>query len=164
MGARHPRPSPGNEASFVSLGSMACAAELVLRVAAVRRQIRRLHRLLYQLRSKTRSQTHASDTEVGRRGHSFPDAVLVFVSLPVEVNLSCRHSWMLRLGRSMTEKNVVGLSGLEPLTSALSGQRSNRLSYRPARDYFTKVATDSQTLTRLLVGPLRRIPTWTRLP
>jgi hypothetical protein len=25
----------------------------------------------------------------------------------------------------------VGLSGLEPLTSALSGQRSNRLSYRP---------------------------------
>jgi hypothetical protein len=26
----------------------------------------------------------------------------------------------------------VGLSGLEPLTSALSGQRSNRLSYRPA--------------------------------
>ena len=27
----------------------------------------------------------------------------------------------------------VGLSGLEPLTSALSGQRSNRLSYRPAR-------------------------------
>jgi hypothetical protein len=27
---------------------------------------------------------------------------------------------------------VVGLSGLEPLTSALSGQRSNRLSYRPA--------------------------------
>jgi hypothetical protein len=27
----------------------------------------------------------------------------------------------------------VGLSGLEPLTSALSGQRSNRLSYRPSR-------------------------------
>jgi hypothetical protein len=26
----------------------------------------------------------------------------------------------------------VGLSGLEPLTSALSGQRSNRLSYRPS--------------------------------
>ena len=26
---------------------------------------------------------------------------------------------------------LVGLSGLEPLTSALSGQRSNRLSYRP---------------------------------
>ena len=27
---------------------------------------------------------------------------------------------------------LVGLTGLEPVTSALSGQRSNRLSYRPA--------------------------------
>lgn len=27
---------------------------------------------------------------------------------------------------------VVGLRGLEPLTSSLSGKRSNRLSYRPA--------------------------------
>ena len=26
----------------------------------------------------------------------------------------------------------VGLTGLEPVTSALSGRRSNRLSYRPA--------------------------------
>ncbi len=32
----------------------------------------------------------------------------------------------------LTRENDVGLSGLEPLTSALSGQRSNRLSYRPA--------------------------------
>ena len=30
-----------------------------------------------------------------------------------------------------TKNLLVGLSGLEPLTSALSGQRSNRLSYRP---------------------------------
>ena len=29
-------------------------------------------------------------------------------------------------------EGVVGVSGLEPETSALSGQRSNRLSYRPA--------------------------------
>src|SRR5215217_6035892 len=42
----------------------------------------------------------------------------------------------------------VGLTGLEPVTSALSGQRSNRLSYRPAycgvepgRDYRTKCPT-----------------------
>jgi hypothetical protein len=28
---------------------------------------------------------------------------------------------------------VVGLRGLEPLTSSLSGKRSNRLSYRPVR-------------------------------
>ena len=27
---------------------------------------------------------------------------------------------------------MVGLTGLEPVTSALSGRRSNRLSYRPA--------------------------------
>ena len=30
-----------------------------------------------------------------------------------------------------TPINVVGLSGLEPLTSRLSGVRSNHLSYRP---------------------------------
>jgi hypothetical protein len=28
---------------------------------------------------------------------------------------------------------MVGLRGLEPLTSSLSGKRSNRLSYRPVR-------------------------------
>jgi hypothetical protein len=31
----------------------------------------------------------------------------------------------------MTWTNRVGLRGLEPLTSSLSGKRSNRLSYRP---------------------------------
>src|SRR5262249_17410444 len=30
-----------------------------------------------------------------------------------------------------TPSQLVGLSGLEPLTSSLSGKRSNRLSYRP---------------------------------
>ena len=34
-------------------------------------------------------------------------------------------------GTDVTSISEVGLSGLEPLTSALSGQRSNRLSYRP---------------------------------
>ena len=34
----------------------------------------------------------------------------------------------------------MGLGGLEPPTSALSGQRSNRLSYRPAGVYSIKVA------------------------
>lgn len=33
---------------------------------------------------------------------------------------------------------VVGLTGLEPVTSALSGQRSNRLSYRPAACFHTQ--------------------------
>lgn len=32
----------------------------------------------------------------------------------------------------MTLTSWVGLTGLEPVTSALSGQRSNQLSYRPA--------------------------------
>jgi hypothetical protein len=31
------------------------------------------------------------------------------------------------------QEGVVGLRGLEPLTSSLSGKRSNRLSYRPAK-------------------------------
>ena len=30
---------------------------------------------------------------------------------------------------------MVGLTGLEPVTSSLSGKRSNRLSYRPAAAY-----------------------------
>src|SRR5664280_1541327 len=38
------------------------------------------------------------------------------------------------LGRSREDREkVVGLRGLEPLTSSLSGKRSNRLSYRPVR-------------------------------
>gem|GEM_PF-4398915 len=37
------------------------------------------------------------------------------------------------------ERHCVGLGGLEPPTSALSGQRSNRLSYRPAKSYFIKI-------------------------
>ena len=37
----------------------------------------------------------------------------------------------------------VGLSGLEPLTSALSGQRSNRLSYRP-ESVATSLGADAQ--------------------
>jgi hypothetical protein len=34
---------------------------------------------------------------------------------------------------------VVGLSGFEPLTSPLSGVRSNQLSYRPMRRKFTGI-------------------------
>ena len=42
------------------------------------------------------------------------------------------------VGTQMSEniqdtENLVGLSGLEPPTSRLSGVRSNRLSYRPIR-------------------------------
>ena len=44
--------------------------------------------------------------------HSFPCAILCCASNPI-------NEW------------VVGLSGVEPLTSPLSGVRSNQLSYRP---------------------------------
>ena len=36
---------------------------------------------------------------------------------------------------SLIEQNLVGLSGLEPPTSRLSGVRSNRLSYRPMQGF-----------------------------
>jgi hypothetical protein len=39
-------------------------------------------------------------------------------------------------------ENVVGLSGFEPLTSPLSGVRSNQLSYRPMRRKFTGIPSD----------------------
>ena len=52
---------------------------------------------------------------------------------PVVTHLVTQASMRLRSRMSKTPSQWVGLSGLEPLTSALSGQRSNRLSYRPAR-------------------------------
>src|SRR3954464_4524198 len=42
-----------------------------------------------------------------------------------------RRSFFIDWIRSIGETGVVGLRGLEPLTSSLSGKRSNRLSYRP---------------------------------
>ena len=44
---------------------------------------------------------------------------------------------------------VVGLSGLEPLTSRLSGVRSNQLSYRPLFNY--QSSTQEQIATPLSV-------------
>ena len=37
------------------------------------------------------------------------------------------------MATSFGRGSVVGLTGLEPVTSSLSGKRSNRLSYRPVR-------------------------------
>ncbi len=34
---------------------------------------------------------------------------------------------------SKTTKKVAGVAGLEPVTSAVTGQRSNQLSYTPAK-------------------------------
>jgi hypothetical protein len=50
----------------------------------------------------------------------------------------------------------VGLSGLEPLTSALSGQRSNRLSYRPAGRERSAAAPKSQASRWCSRPPNRR--------
>ena len=43
---------------------------------------------------------------------------------------------------------VVGLSGFEPLTSPLSGVRSNQLSYRPMRRKFTGIPNDVKKTTQ----------------
>jgi hypothetical protein len=37
---------------------------------------------------------------------------------------------------------MVGLSGLEPPTSRLSGVRSNQLSYRPSSNVFYRISYD----------------------
>ena len=42
--------------------------------------------------------------------------------------------------------NLVGLSGFEPLTSRLSGVRSNQLSYRPASKLLEPASADSHSL------------------
>ena len=42
--------------------------------------------------------------------------------------------------------NLVGLSGFEPLTSRLSGVRSNQLSYRPASKLLEPSSADSISL------------------
>ena len=39
-------------------------------------------------------------------------------------------------------ENLVGLSGLEPPTSRLSGVRSNRLSYRPIFESYGSLKTE----------------------
>ena len=52
---------------------------------------------------------------------------------------------------------LVGLSGLEPLTSRLSGVCSNHLSYRPSEDQQTKPPF-------LVTGQLKGVPIGLNLP
>ena len=64
--------------------------------------------------------------------------------------LSCRHSILARPG-----SGLVGLDGLEPSTSRLSGARSSHLSYRPVFTHWLYDSSllddrrDSEPLTRL---------------
>ena len=48
----------------------------------------------------------------------------IYVTMPVNLR-------QLAIGSSLYLRVMVGLSGFEPLTSRLSGVRSNQLSYRP---------------------------------
>ncbi len=41
------------------------------------------------------------------------------------------------------QQNLVGLSGLEPPTSPLSGVRSNHLSYKPAEIFYCLFSSDN---------------------
>ena len=55
-------------------------------------------------------------------------------ALPIELQPPLRRKAGRRRGpplQPLAGKRMVGLSGLEPLTSRLSGGRSNQLSYRP---------------------------------
>ena len=62
--------------------------------------------------------------------------VLVFFSLVHMVCLSdCRVYWYANELKLARWAKLVGLSGLEPPTSRLSGVRSNRLSYRPMQGF-----------------------------
>ena len=47
-----------------------------------------------------------------------------------------------------SKNNVVGLNGLEPSTSRLSGVRSNQLSYRPLFAFRTFVLRDEPLKTK----------------
>ena len=60
--------------------------------------------------------------------------------------ISCLKAFALSLGPHFCE--LVGLDGLEPSTSRLSGARSNHLSYRPLFLSFIWYPFDSMFLTR----------------
>ena len=57
--------------------------------------------------------------------------------------LSCQIS---SAGRACRLSLLVGLSGLEPPTSRLSGVRSNRLSYKPIFPGFEAISVSSATI------------------
>ena len=68
-----------------------------------------------------------------------------------------------------SKNNVVGLSGLEPPTSRLSGVRSNQLSYRPTYGGDKGIRTldplrARQVLSQLSYTPRNGGPSGTRTP
>ncbi len=67
---------------------------------------------------------NATNSLVGTIGNRLGSAKVERVSYPSNLNLNTEAPDLHNL-------LVVGLDGLEPTTSVLSGPRSNRLSYRP---------------------------------
>ena len=57
---------------------------------------------------------------------------------------------------------LVGLSGLEPLTSRLSGVRSNQLSYRPEIGGAEENRTPAPLLAKQVLSQLSYTPTLSR--
>ena len=60
----------------------------------------------------------------------------------------------------LAERSMVGVTGIEPVTSSLSGMRSNRLSYTPAfkngggkRDRTDDLLNANQALSQLSYTP-----------
>ena len=72
-------------------------------------------------------------------------------ALPTELRPRLELAFALKPG-------MVGLSGLEPLTSRLSGGRSNQLSYRPeqARRPIVRLSSAERLWSRKKGGPRRR--------
>ena len=52
--------------------------------------------------------------------------------------------------------NLVGLTGIEPVTSSLSGTRSNQLSYKPGFARKGRGTLRRETLVRFNIGLSRR--------
>ena len=64
---------------------------------------------------------------------------------------------------SGVKENLVGLSGLEPLTSRLSGVRSNQLSYRPKVGGDEENRTPDPLLARQVLSQLSYAPNFKKV-